>query len=140
MSSKIADDEREQFALRLNDALRAAGLSDLALADFVREFNLRADGARVTRGAVRKWMVAEAIPTQERVHVLAKWLAVSSEWLRFGDGKQTAAIAAQLGANSKSLPTGDRVFLDDLRSLSTKDQALMRSLLDTLLAHRQPGM
>ena len=140
MSSKIADDEREQFALRLNDALRATGLSELALADFVREFNLRADGARVTRGAVRKWMLAEAIPTQERVHVLAKWLAVSPEWLRFGDGKQPASIAAQLGDNAKALSTGDRVFLDDLRSLSSKDQALMRSLLDTLLAHHQPGM
>jgi hypothetical protein len=84
-----------------------------------------------------KWPVHEDTAEPE---VLAKWLAVSPEWLRFGDGKQAATIAAQLGENTKALPTGDRVFLDDLRSLSSKDQALMRSLLDTLLADHQPDM
>lgn len=35
--------------------------------------------------AARKWLKGEAIPTQDKIHILARWIGVSPQWLRFGE-------------------------------------------------------
>lgn len=46
--------------------------------------NICADQPPVTTLAARKWLMGEAMPTQDRIQLLAEWLNVSASWLRFG--------------------------------------------------------
>jgi hypothetical protein len=65
-----------------------------------REYNIRSNQPPITSHAARKWLMGEAIPTQDRIKILADWLNVSPSWLRFGeddiDGKKhTRDMTAQ---------------------------------------------
>lgn len=50
-----------------------------------REFNTRYWGRPITVQAVRRWLRGEAIPSQEKLQVLADWLKVEPHVLRFGE-------------------------------------------------------
>lgn len=76
--------EREAFSQRLLDSLRSAACPDSPTL-LARDFNHRYAGTPITAHAARKWLVGEAIPTQEKMRVLAGWLSVEVHWLRFGD-------------------------------------------------------
>ena len=49
-----------------------------------REFNRNWLGAPVRRQTVWKWLNGEAIPTQDKLQELSKWLKVEPDVLRFG--------------------------------------------------------
>ncbi len=51
-----------------------------------REFNLRYWGRSVTFQAARHWLRGETIPEQDKLEVLAEWLNVEPQYLRFGEG------------------------------------------------------
>jgi hypothetical protein len=130
MDEKAAYDERMQFSERLKQALIAASCP-LTPHAFVQEFNLRADGVAVTVHAARKWLLGEAFPTQDKLKILANWLGVSSEWLRFGEDGEPAA--GQAGSRSLNLEPFDRILLTDLHLLSERDRNVVRDLVDSLL-------
>jgi transcriptional regulator with XRE-family HTH domain len=132
MNLKASSDERESFSQRLTDALRMAGCSPRS-PDVATEFNLRAEGGPVTPFAVRKWLNGEAIPTQEKLVVLAKWLGVSAHWLRFGEGAPPAPVAAN---DAKGLGHKDRILLRDLHRLDDKSLQIVRGLVQLLLKNR----
>lgn len=77
--------EKEEFSNRLRDAMTRAGYP-LRPVVLEREFNTRYWGSSVTLQAVRRWLRGEAIPSQEKLQVLAEWLKVEPQVLRFGDG------------------------------------------------------
>jgi len=77
--------EQESFSQRLQQALQNAKYSTSSPTQLAREFNARYLGRPITVHAARKWLVGEAIPTQEKLRTLANWLGVPAEWLRFGD-------------------------------------------------------
>jgi hypothetical protein len=129
MESKLANREREAFQHRLTKALASAGCKPTP-STFAREFNLRADGAKVTVHGARKWLKGESFPTQERVHVLANWLKVSAEWLRFGDGPNWGVGAAN---DSGGIPHDEVVLLGDFRRLDERSQAVVKDLIVSLL-------
>ena len=86
----------------------------------------------MTTHAIRKWLMGEAYPTQERLHVLARWLGVSAQWLRFGEGPKEPMMAA----NEKGLiPHNEIVLLSDFRRLDEGSQAVVRDLVRSLLTH-----
>lgn len=78
--------QRQQalFSKRLALALEVVG-AQLSPTVLQREYNSRSKQPPVTVHAARKWLMGEAIPTQDRVQVLAEWLNVSASWLRFGE-------------------------------------------------------
>ena len=76
--------EKEEFSNRLRDAMTRAGYA-LRPVVLEREFNTRYWGSSVTLQAVRRWLRGEAIPSQEKLQVLAEWLKVEPQVLRFGD-------------------------------------------------------
>src|SRR3954463_2640788 len=82
--------EREHFSERLQQALRNAHYSSDSPTHLAREFNIRFDGRPITVHAARKWLVGEAIPTQEKLRMIAQWLGVPAEWLRFGGSEISA--------------------------------------------------
>lgn len=77
------EDAKTQFAARLREAMQQAGYAPKP-AILEREFNLRNPGRPVTLHGVRRWLRGETLPTQEKLVVLAEWLKVPPEALRFG--------------------------------------------------------
>jgi hypothetical protein len=131
LDTKLAQIEREQFCRRLADSLTAVGcpLSGTALA---RQFNPRADGAAVSVHGARKWLTGASFPTQERLHVLARWLNVSPQWLRYGDGPPQREAAAN---DPTRLPLDEVLMLNDIRALDERSREVVRDLIASLLRH-----
>jgi transcriptional regulator with XRE-family HTH domain len=127
VDSRLAIDERAEFSQRLRHALEQAGYSSSPSA-FVREYNLRADGAVVSVHAARKWLLGESIPTQEKLQILARWLGVSVDWLRFGG-------AVEEGARAASVPEAVAQIANDLNLLGADDQHIVHDLIKSMLRH-----
>ena len=87
--------EKTKFAQRLRDAMLAAGYPDRP-AVLEREFNSRYWGRSVTFQAVSRWLRGEAIPSQDKLQVLADWLRVEPQALRFGE-RAAMAVREQRG-------------------------------------------
>lgn len=130
MNSKIATEERIHFRDRLLTVLRRAKVPVRA-STVAHEFNLRADGATVTTHAVRKWLAGDAIPTHERLLILADWLGVHASWLLYGDAENSDF---PLGRPVSSLRTQDLILVRDFNRLSPEGQHLMRAILDVLMS------
>jgi len=81
--------EGKHFSDRLQKALKEAGYSAYGPTELAHQFNKRFTGHPVSVHAARKWLMGEAIPTQDKVRVLAEWLTVPAEWLRFGGYEST---------------------------------------------------
>ena len=75
--------EKKEFSERLRAAMKAQRL-DVSGAVLEREFNLQWPGKPVRRQTAWKWLNGEAIPTQDKLQALAKWLKLDSHHLRFG--------------------------------------------------------
>ena len=88
-------DEKQGFSKRLRDSLRRAGVRHGSPAGIARDFNLRYEGTPVTPQAVRKWLGAQALPSQDKMRALALWLDTSPHWLRFGEGEGSAPRVRQ---------------------------------------------
>ena len=82
--TKAAKKQATVFSERLNSAVEIAGVP-LSATAVQREYNSRSNQPPISSHAVRKWLMGEAIPTQDRIQVRAKWLNVSPSWLRFGE-------------------------------------------------------
>lgn len=84
MQATPATTERRSFSVRLQQALAAAHYAKDSPTVLAREFNFRSGMKPVTVHAARKWIVGEAIPTQDKIRALSEWLGVPMETLRFG--------------------------------------------------------
>ena len=76
--------EKIEFGQRLRAAMARAGYA-LRPVVLEREFNTRYWGRSVTLQAARRWLRGEAIPAQDKMQVLAEWLKIEPEVLRFGE-------------------------------------------------------
>lgn len=122
--------ERESFSQRLQQALRNASYSAESPTQLAREFNIRFEGKPITVHAARKWLVGEAIPTQEKLRTLAHWLGVPAEWLRFGGG---APGESQEGSDQPRFESADVKLINDLLRLDEHHQALAREFIRMLV-------
>lgn len=77
-------DHKAEFAARLKAAMTEAGYEPRP-AVLEREFNQRYWGRSVTFQAARHWLRGETIPEQDKLQVLAEWLGVEPQYLRFGE-------------------------------------------------------
>ena len=78
------DPSKKQFAERLIKAMQAAGYTAKP-AVLEREFNQRYWGKPMTLHGVRRWLLGETLPSQDKLLVLAEWLGVPPHVLRFGE-------------------------------------------------------
>lgn len=92
MEGPRVSNERARFQARLAKTLQRCGYTHDSPTVLAREFNFRFSGRPVTIHAARKWLVGESIPTQDKLRILAQWLGVTAEWLRFGDAAQDTGI------------------------------------------------
>lgn len=119
--------ERDAFSTRLRDALVRVAPGTARPTALAREFNRRYAGAPVTLHATRKWLGGEAIPAQDKLRVLADWLGVSAEWLRFGEGEDEAVPHAREPAAEF-----DYQLMRDIAALTEAHQRVVRDLVKSL--------
>lgn len=124
--------EREDFSERLQQALRSADYSPDSPTQLAREFNIRFSGRPITVHAARKWLVGEAIPTQEKLRTLAQWLGVPAEWLRFGGGPQQHAEGDD-AAIPVRFESADVKLMADLQRLDEHHKMLAREFIRMLV-------
>lgn len=127
--------ERMNFSQRLIDTLASSRSLSASPTSLAREFNFHFIGKPVTVHAARKWLVGDAIPTQDKLRALANWLGVSVEWLRFGNSSQSVQRAGN-GAIDDASPQASLIRLYLL--LPHKERELARDFIEMLVAkHRR---
>lgn len=124
--------ERESFSERLQQALRNAHYSPDSPTRLAREFNIRFEGRPITVHAARKWLVGEAIPTQEKLRMIAQWLGVPAEWLRFG-GPEHAPNGAEGAGAANRFESADVKLIADLQRLDEHHRQLAREFIRMLV-------
>jgi transcriptional regulator with XRE-family HTH domain len=124
--------EREDFSERLQQALRNADYSPDSPTQLAREFNVRFSGRPITVHAARKWLVGEAIPTQEKLRTLAQWLGVPAEWLRFGSTSAEAA-GSEAGEVPMRFESADVKLIADLQRLDDHHRMIAREIIRMLV-------
>ena len=112
--------ESEGFADRLRLALKGAGIrpSPTLLAN---EFNLRYWGKSITPHTARNWLLGKSIPMQDKLRVLADWLHVSADELRYGT-LAPAFKTQESGADMSVLTMQDRDMLARYMTLPLADR------------------
>lgn len=126
-----SSNERESFSLRLQQALKNAHYSPDSPTRLAREFNIRFEGRPITVHAARKWLVGEAIPTQEKLRMIAQWLGVPAEWLRFG-GADSATPEGEGQALSR-FESADVKLIADLQRLDEHHRQIAREFIRMLV-------
>lgn len=143
MFTRDANDQAKGFALRLREALEKRGKKPSPTA-LEREFNLRYRGQPITMHAARKWLLGLAIPTQDKLEVLARWLDVTDDWLRWGNGPEdmnswtqsgnAATVSSVVAKHRAAYSTQEEGSLvQDWRLLEPRNKQLVRSIMELLL-------
>ena len=122
---------KQAFGKRLQAVLEKAGIDARKPVLVTREFNRRFLDKSVTTYGVRKWLTGESIPSQDKLVVLAAWLGVSPEWLRYGPTNSTPAT--QLQQAVAVFEPDDLVFFRSYRKLTPEYRLAVREVALTLL-------
>jgi hypothetical protein len=139
----MSDNKKEAlkaFTSRLETLLVSKGktLSPTALA---RDFNLRWRGVPVTVNATRKWLMGQAMPTMDKLSVLANMLNTSEDWLRWGASpmeETTHQIQDQHGGLSRSqVQITDKSFAQDFKLLNATNKKVVGAVMEVLLSQQQ---
>ncbi|MFA7267881.1 MAG: hypothetical protein WC073_00920 [Sterolibacterium sp.] len=120
-------DEKSAFAKRLRDGMVAAGYEPRPIV-LERGFNSRYWGRSVSFQAVRRWLKGEAIPSQEKLQVLAEWLKLEPHVLRFGD-KVTKAVRASRKRWDEGLGYLERETFDAFLGLPASQRKAIREIV-----------
>lgn len=122
--------ETEAFAQRLKQALDGSGVraSPTVVAN---EFNLRHWGRSITPHTARNWLLGKAIPTQDKLRVLADWLQVSPDELRFGRSGGVVK-ATEATTDPASLNMADREMVSRYLGLDVNDRKTVREVVTAL--------
>jgi transcriptional regulator with XRE-family HTH domain len=127
-----SSNERESFSQRLQQALKNAHYSPDSPTRLAREFNIRFEGRPITVHAARKWLVGEAIPTQEKLRMIAQWLGVPADWLRFG-GTEGEPINGEPSNTQAHFDSADVKLVADLQRLDDHHRQIAREFIRMLV-------
>lgn len=129
------------FTARLQKRLREKGktLSPTAL---TREFNLRWRGSPISVNATRKWLNGDAVPTLDKLSVLANLLDVSVDWLRWGDMSVQEPVnnsySQAISMSQKiEIQTAEKSFAQDFILLSPIHKRLVGAVMEVLLQEQK---
>ena len=122
-----AQKQRALFSKRFIASLEILGIP-LSPTIVQREYNIRSNQPPITAHAARKWLMGEAIPTQDRIKILADWLNVSPSWLRFGeddiDGRK----------NTRDITAQEMRLVQGFRRLTDKQKAGLLTMVPSIPA------
>ncbi len=122
-------DEKAEFSQRLRKAIEGAGYA-LRPVTVEREFNTRYWGSPVTVQAVRRWLRGEAIPSQEKLQVLADWLKIEPHVLRYGE-QAIKKIRAKQQRWDEGIGYLERETFETFLALPALQQKIVREVIET---------
>lgn len=134
-----SEQHRIAFSKRLTHELKRIGQPINSPTQIARAFNQHFSGRGVTAQTVRKWLLAEAMPTQPKLLALASWLDVSEQWLRYGSGAKMET-AATLSAQQTGLVVLGKEYaaiipiVDKLMRLSPRDIHIVEGMVQLMVA------
>lgn len=129
--------EKTEFAQRLREAMTQAGYAVRPVV-LEREFNTRYWGRSVTLQGVRRWLRGEAIPSQDKLQVLAEWLGVEPEVLRFGH-RVRRSVQERRERWDEAMGYVERETLEAFLSLPAPQRKIVREVILTFAqVHREP--
>lgn len=126
--------EKARFAERLKAALEAEGHPTNPGYVF-KQFNTHWRGRGISFQAARDWLAGTSIPRQDKLQVLADWLRIPPQVLRYGPSAAT-------GVKERSDPWAggasaqDRASMQAFLTLPPADRKLIGDLIKTLSAAR----
>lgn len=124
-------DEKTEFSLRLRKAIEDAGYQ-VRPTVLEREFNTRYWGRSVTVQAVRRWLRGEAIPSQEKLQVLAEWLKIEPHALRFGE-QAAESIRAKRRQWEEGLDFQERETIERYLGLPAPQRKVVREVIEAFV-------
>ncbi|AOA59890.1 transcriptional regulator [Acinetobacter larvae] len=118
--------EKVAFSKRLNKALLDCKhpISPTYLAN---EFNNRYHGQSISIQSANNWLQGKAIPSQDKLSILALWLNVSNQWLRFGDSEMSNSTSYTAAAD-------DIDYLLKFKKLSAQQKKIILSIIDEFIS------
>jgi len=130
--------ESQQFADRLRSALESAGVraSPTLVAN---AFNLRYHGRSITPHTARNWLLGKVMPTQDKLRVLADWLQVSPDELRFGRAPGKTYVY-EMNAGPVEMALADREMVDRYLSLSQEGRKTIRDVVSAFVVAKAANM
>jgi hypothetical protein len=128
--------EAQAFASRLRQALAAIGVKPSPTV-VANEFNLRYWGRSITPHTARNWLLGVSIPMQDKLRVLADWLQVSPDELRFGVDGAAAHAVREPTAPWGELSMQDREMLKRYQALPPEARKTVRDVIAGLHANAQ---
>ena len=87
-------------------------------------------GHGITVHTARNWLLGNALPTQDKLEVLAEWLQVGPDELRFGVRPRTTQGGSDAPWSAMSLP--DREMLRNYLELVSEDRRAVRRVVAPL--------
>ena len=121
--------EKIEFSSRLRQAMTDAGYA-ASPSVLEHEFNLRWYGRSISNQAAWSWLNNKAVPTQDKIQVLAEWLKLEPEVLRFGD-----AVRHSVRAHRQRWDEGigylERETFDAFLQLPAPQRKLIREVILT---------
>lgn len=120
--------EKLEFAERLRNAMLAAGY-EARPSVLEKGFNSRYWGRSVTFQAVSRWLRGEAIPSQEKLQVLAEWLKIEPHALRFGE-QAAESIRAKRRQWDEALDFQEREAIERYLSLPAPQRKVVREVIE----------
>lgn len=126
----------KEFAERLRRLMEAEGHEPRPTV-LEREFNERFWGKSITFQTASAWLRGAAIPTQDKLEVLADWLKEEPQVLRYGD-KAAKGIRESRQAWPGALPGPDRAAIEAFLALPRAQRKLVRELVHLLTGAEKP--
>lgn len=124
--------EKAAFSERLKQKLSDHGWPTTSPTWLAREFNIRYSGNSVSVQTANNWLTGTAIPNQDKLQILAAWLGVSSQWLRFGEQSFTTQVDSP-----KSIYQNIQLNLSDLpekiAKLNPRQKQIIYDIVNALL-------
>jgi len=119
--------EKSEFSERLKQAMVAAGYPVRPIV-LEREFNTRYWGAPISVQAVRRWLNGEAIPAQDKLQVLAEWLQLEPQILRFG-GESLFTVKQKRQRWDEAISGPEREILEAFINLPAPQKKVAREVI-----------
>jgi transcriptional regulator with XRE-family HTH domain len=122
--------EKIEFSNRLRDAMTKSGyLASPSVLE--HEFNLRWYGRSISNQAAWGWLNNRSIPTQEKLQVLAEWLKVEPQVLRFGEAVRNS-VQQQKQRWDEGIGYAEREMFDTFLKLPAPLRKLVRDVIMNL--------
>ena len=142
-----SEQHRIAFSKRLNHELKLIGQPISSPTQIARAFNQHFSGQGVTAQTIRKWLLAEAMPTQPKLLALAAWLGVSEQWLRYGSGAKMEAATTHSAQQTGTVILGREYagttpyagiipLLDKLVRLSPRDIHIVEGMVQLMFTEQ----